>query len=70
MSSQFGQFFVTAAISFPQAFSLAGWLISSKYGHVGLFPTADYNVGPVGNEQWPADKFTNTTIFWVQRQKG
>jgi type II secretory pathway pseudopilin PulG len=39
-------------------------------GHVGHFPTADYNVGPAGNEQWPADKFTNTTIFWVQRQKG
>jgi prepilin-type N-terminal cleavage/methylation domain-containing protein/prepilin-type processing-associated H-X9-DG protein len=37
-------------------------------GHVALYPTADYNQGPVGNEQWPPDKFWSGTIFWLANQ--
>ena len=40
-------------------------------GHVGLFPTVNFNKGPAGtNEKWPANKFYSETIFWVGNQKG
>jgi prepilin-type N-terminal cleavage/methylation domain-containing protein/prepilin-type processing-associated H-X9-DG protein len=38
-------------------------------GHVALFPTSRFNVGPTGSPQYPADKFTQETIFWVGNQK-
>jgi prepilin-type N-terminal cleavage/methylation domain-containing protein/prepilin-type processing-associated H-X9-DG protein len=39
-------------------------------GHVALFNTELFNVGPVGNEKWPADKFNKETIFWLAKQRG
>jgi prepilin-type processing-associated H-X9-DG protein len=39
-------------------------------GHVGLYPTVQFNTGPAASPQWPADKFTQDTIFWLGNQKG
>src|SRR5262249_26991510 len=38
-------------------------------GHVALFPTSRFNTGPANNPQWPPDKFTQETIFWLGNQK-
>ena len=39
-------------------------------GHVGLFPSIDFNYGPLGDEKWPPDKFNRETIFWLYKQRG
>jgi prepilin-type N-terminal cleavage/methylation domain-containing protein len=36
-------------------------------GHVGLFPSADYNTPPT-TANFPEDKFKNGTIFWLGHQ--
>jgi prepilin-type N-terminal cleavage/methylation domain-containing protein len=36
-------------------------------GHVGLFPSADYNTPPTGST-FPQDKFKTGTIFWLGHQ--
>ena len=38
-------------------------------GHVALFPTVRFNQGPSAKPEWPADKFTQETIFWVGHQR-
>ena len=38
-------------------------------GHVSIYPTADYNVGPAGATNWPPDKWYTGTIFWLGNQK-
>ncbi len=37
-------------------------------GHVGLFPSIDFNTPPSGST-FPEDKFTSNTIFWLGNQK-
>ena len=36
-------------------------------GHVGLFPSIDFNTPPTGST-FPEDKFTSGTIFWLGKQ--
>ena len=35
-------------------------------GHMSLFPTAQFNIGPASNPKWPPDR----TRFWLGNQKG
>jgi len=37
-------------------------------GHVGLFPSIDFNTPPSGST-YPEDRFTSGTIFWLGNQK-
>jgi prepilin-type N-terminal cleavage/methylation domain-containing protein/prepilin-type processing-associated H-X9-DG protein len=38
-------------------------------GHVALFPTVLFNLGPTANPDRPQDKFKSETIFWLGHQK-